>query len=634
MTLFAIITATLLLGGLGYPYVPWWGNALLAIWIWLCGANVGSFMNVVVYRIPLGYSVVHPRSRCPKCLQPISWYDNLPVLSWLVLRARCRSCAEPISSRYPTVEALVGGVFLMLALVAPITSGDNLPEIQVAPPLRLQTMFSMWLMFALHILVLCTLICAALIRYDRQTPPLRLFAPAFAVGIAAPMIWPELRPVPFFAPVHLGDRWVAVLDACAGLTVAAALGLFVVYSVGRGRRNLEVADIPAVVICGLALGWQAVCVIACFAAVAHFATRLLARLQPWFGRVPWTTHLSTGVLVYVACWGVILDRAEWLSSQATIATFALAAIALIAVNMSTAALRPEPPESAHLKRNPGERPMSPEDNLQAILDSPSYRLAELDTDFLRREELRPVRLQLELLKPEMVLAEQQVESTIVTFGGTQVVQRKEAEQRLQAARTALESAPDDSGHQRNVQRAERVLDKAGYYDAAREFAQLVSSTCQNDHCDFVITTGGGPGIMEAANRGAADVGGKSIGLNITLPQEQAPNPFITPELCFQFHYFALRKMHFLFRAKALVVFPGGFGTLDELFDALTLRQTNRMQAIPIILFGRAYWERVIDFQFLADEGVIRDDHLDLISYAETPQEAWEIIATFHGIAVR
>ena len=632
MTFFAAITATLLLGGLGYPYVPLWGNALLALWIWLFGANVGSFMNVVVYRMPLGYSVVHPRSRCPKCLQPISWYDNIPVLSWLVLRARCRFCAVSISSRYPTVEALVGSVFLVLAFVAPITSGENLPQQQLAPPLRFQTTLTLWLMFALHIFVLCTLICAALIRYDRRTPPLRLFVPALIAGAVAPLAWPELRPVPFFAPVDLGSRWVAVLDACAGFTVAAALGLFVISSVGRARRSLSGADIPAVLICGLALGWQAVCAIVSFVALAHFVTQVLARLQPWFSRVPWTAHLPAGVVVYVGCWSVIVDHAEWLGSQATIVTFAMAAIAVTAVNIGTALLRPSSPEPALSTRDPGERPMSAEENLQSILNSPSYRLAELDTDFLQREELRPVRLQLELLKPEMALAEQQVESTIVAFGGTQVVERQEAEQRMETARSELAKAPDDASLQRQVQRAERILAKSDYYDAARDFARLVSSTCQNDHCDFVITTGGGPGIMEAANRGAADVGGKSIGLNITLPHEQAPNPFITPELCFQFHYFALRKMHFLFRAKALVVFPGGFGTLDELFDALTLRQTSRMQAIPIILFGRAYWDRVIDFQFLADEGVIRDEHLDLISYAETAQEAWDIIARFHGIA--
>jgi hypothetical protein len=270
------------------------------------------------------------------------------------------------------------------------------------------------------------------------------------------------------------------------------------------------------------------------------------------------------------------------------------------------------------------------ENQRAIIESPSYRLAELDTEFLQRSELRPVRLQLELLKPEMALAQQNIASTIVVFGGTQIAERHVAEQRLESARQDLAAAPHDPRLRRIVARAERILAKAPCYDAAREFAALVSSTCQTDaRCDYVVVTGGGPGIMEAANRGAYDVGGKSIGLNITLPAEQAPNPYITPALCFQFHYFALRKMHFLLRAKALVVFPGGFGTLDELFDALTLRQTSRMQDIPIVLFDKQYWDRVIDFQFLADEGVIADAHLDLITYAESPEQAWNAIATFH-----
>lgn len=272
-----------------------------------------------------------------------------------------------------------------------------------------------------------------------------------------------------------------------------------------------------------------------------------------------------------------------------------------------------------------------EGNTHAILNSPSYRLAEEDTDFLKQDALRPVRLQLELLKPEMQLAKHGVHSTIIAFGGTQIVEQHEAESRLARAQQTLTETPDDPRAARAVARAERVLAKSRYYDAAREFSRLVSSTCQtDDDRDYVITTGGGPGVMEAANRGAYDVGAESIGLNITLPHEQVPNPYITPELCFQFHYFALRKMHFLFRAKALVVFPGGFGTLDELFDALTLRQTQRMQAIPIILFSKEYWSRVIDFQFLADEGVIADEHLDLIDYAETPEEAWKIITDFHG----
>lgn len=270
-------------------------------------------------------------------------------------------------------------------------------------------------------------------------------------------------------------------------------------------------------------------------------------------------------------------------------------------------------------------------NLQRILESSSYRVAESDLEFLARPELRPVRMQLELLKVEMAFVEHGVESTIVVFGGTQVVPADEAQLRLESARDHLERNPQDRNAQRRVQRAERCLAKSTYYEAARDFARLVSGTCQRDGlCDYVIITGGGPGIMEAANRGAYEVNAQSIGLNITLPEEQAPNAYITPELCFQFHYFALRKMHFLLRAKALVIFPGGFGTLDELFDALTLRQTGRMQEIPIILFGREYWDQVIDFQFLADEGVIRDEHLDLIDYAETPEQAWEIISQFHG----
>lgn len=272
-----------------------------------------------------------------------------------------------------------------------------------------------------------------------------------------------------------------------------------------------------------------------------------------------------------------------------------------------------------------------ETNLQAILNSPSYRLAEEDTEFLQRDELRPLRMQLELLKPEIIFDEENVRSTIVVFGGTQVIDKEQAERQLAAARAALAGDGDGASAQRNVLRAERALAKSVYYDAAREFARLVSTVCQKQgRCEYTIVTGGGPGIMEAANRGAFDVRAKSAGLNITLPHEQAPNPYVTPELCLQFHYFAMRKFHFLLRAAALVVFPGGFGTLDELFNTLALRQTGCMQEIPIVLFGRDYWQRVIDFQFLADEGVIADKHLDLLDFAETPAEAWDIIVNFHN----
>ena len=181
-------------------------------------------------------------------------------------------------------------------------------------------------------------------------------------------------------------------------------------------------------------------------------------------------------------------------------------------------------------------------------------------------------------------------------------------------------------------RARRVLAKSRYYDEAREFGRIVSSTCQKEGlCDFVVVTGGGPGVMEAANRGAFDVGAKSAGFNIVLPHEQFPNPYITPGLCIYFHYFATRKMHFLMRAKALVAFPGGYGTLDELFETLTLIQTRKMPPVPIVLFGREFWERAINLPYLVEEGTIAPEDLDLVSYAETPAEAWETIARFHGL---
>jgi hypothetical protein len=277
-------------------------------------------------------------------------------------------------------------------------------------------------------------------------------------------------------------------------------------------------------------------------------------------------------------------------------------------------------------------PPEVEANREAILASPTYVLAEKDTEWLRDASMRPVRMQLELQKTEVLLQRAGVKSTVVVFGGTQIVPREEAESKLAAAKAELSAAPDSHAAKRGVIRAEARLRNSRFYNECREFAKVVSGRCQIDgKCEFVVTTGGGPGVMEAGNRGAFEIGAKTIGLNIELPHEQEPNPYITPDLCFQFHYFAMRKFHFILRAAALVVFPGGFGTLDELFNTLCLRQTGRMQAIPIILYGKEYWDSVINFQTLADEGVIADDHLDLISYAETPQEAWEIIAKFHNI---
>jgi uncharacterized protein (TIGR00730 family) len=271
-------------------------------------------------------------------------------------------------------------------------------------------------------------------------------------------------------------------------------------------------------------------------------------------------------------------------------------------------------------------------NREAILKSPSYMLAETDVDFISRKENRPLRMQLELLKTETLLRENGIDSTIVVFGGTQIVPREQAEAVLREAQLNAEKSPGDPKLARTVQRAERILAKSRYYDEAREFSRLVyTSQKTNDPRKLVVMTGGGPGIMEAANRGAFEIGAQSVGLNIDLPHEQEPNPYITPELCFQFHYFAMRKFHFILRAAALVVFPGGFGTLDELFDTLCLRQTRRMQQIPVILYGREYWQSIIDFERMADEGVVDDEDLKLIDYAESPQEAWGIIAKAHGL---
>ncbi len=255
--------------------------------------------------------------------------------------------------------------------------------------------------------------------------------------------------------------------------------------------------------------------------------------------------------------------------------------------------------------------------------SPSYRLAYQDPDFLLRDELRPVRLQLELLKPELILQEHHIESAIVVFGSARIPEPRAAMQGLRQAKAELQQDESDPALQRRVRIAERKVANSRYYDEARKLGRLISANTE-DH-RFVVMTGGGPGIMEAANRGAQDAGSLSIGMNIVLAHEQLPNPYITPELNFQFHYFAIRKMHLLMRAKSLIAFPGGFGTLDELFETLTLIQTGKVKRIPVLLFGKEFWEQVIHFQTLVDEGTISAEDLDLITYVDTADEAWEII---------
>ncbi len=262
--------------------------------------------------------------------------------------------------------------------------------------------------------------------------------------------------------------------------------------------------------------------------------------------------------------------------------------------------------------------------------SSAYQRADTDSDFLQRDELRAVRLQLEWCKPELIQQDEGIESTIVVFGSARLLEPKAAQAQLAQAQQAAAQSPHDSEKHRAVTIATNQLALSHYYDEAREFGRIVSSACQLDgRCEYVIVTGGGPGIMEAGNRGAADVGAKSMGLNVALPFEQAPNPYITPNLCFQFRYFAIRKMHFLNRAKALVVFPGGFGTMDELFEALTLLQTGRIQDLSVVLMGKAYWEDLIHWNKFVDYGLISPKDLSLFHYAETALEAWNIISREH-----
>ena len=265
-------------------------------------------------------------------------------------------------------------------------------------------------------------------------------------------------------------------------------------------------------------------------------------------------------------------------------------------------------------------------NLELIISSSNYQLAHEDRELLNSDEMRGVRMLLEINKPEKILEEQNILSTIIVFGGASLSDKSSIDHRIELVKNSLTKDPSSSNLERELTRLKNLQSISHYYDSAREFAKIVSRQNQKEHCNsHVIVTGGGPGIMEAANRGAFDADCKSIGLNISLPNEQHPNAYITPGLCFKFNYFALRKFHFVMRSVAAVFFPGGFGTFDELFELLTLRQTGMKTEIPIILFGRDYWSKMINFQFLSDHGLISDEHMNLFQYADSASEAWDII---------
>lgn len=296
------------------------------------------------------------------------------------------------------------------------------------------------------------------------------------------------------------------------------------------------------------------------------------------------------------------------------------------------------PAHPHQRREPlpWQRPKPVEEDpgaskaVAAIRNSASYRLAEQDVDFIARADIRGSRLQIEYLKPDVILAEHKVDHTIVVFGSTRIPEPAAAQRKVEVLRAAVAAEPDRVELPLRLATAERILAKSRYYEVAREFGRLVGNVGRDGRQpQVVITTGGGPGLMEAANRGAGDVAAKSVGLNIDLPHEQYPNPYVTPDLCFRFHYFALRKLHLLLRARALVAFPGGYGTLDELFEVLTLIQTRKIKPIPVVLVGEQFWRRALDFDFLVDEGVIDFEDRELFWFAEAATEIWQGILRWY-----
>ena len=264
-----------------------------------------------------------------------------------------------------------------------------------------------------------------------------------------------------------------------------------------------------------------------------------------------------------------------------------------------------------------------------------YPNAYQDMGFLEESECRGIRLQLEFMKPDSVMRRLNIKSTIVVFGSARTPDPDKAQELAMAAEARLRKAPDDPALQQAVRRAKRQIEFSHFNSVAYDFAKLVTTECQGPGgCEYVIVTGGGGGIMEADNHGAADAGGVTIGLNISLPFEQRPNPYITPDLCFHFRYFSMRKMHFLYRAKALCAGPGGFGTMDELFEALTLIQTHKIPPMPIVLFGRSFWEKLINWDLLVEEGLIAPDDLHLFRYCDTAQDAWDYIRDYWNRAAQ
>jgi len=342
------------------------------------------------------------------------------------------------------------------------------------------------------------------------------------------------------------------------------------------------------------------------------------------------------------CGHIDVSPVETLSDGQPTAETGITAMTKHRSDHSVATAVPKPPHPLQRRTPlPGHQPKPVHEDsdapqrLHAILESPSYREADEDIEYLDRDETRGVRLQIDYSKPELLLQQHHISETIVVFGSTRIPEPAAANERVRLVREQMKRHPGNADLEHELAVANRILAKSRYYEVAREFGRLVGEAGKDSvDGNLVVMTGGGPGIMEAANRGAYDVSAKTVGLNISLPHEQYPNPYISPELCFRFHYFALRKLHFLLRARALVAFPGGYGTFDELFETLTLVQTRKIPPLPVVLVGEEYWRQAVNFDFLVDEGVIDPEDRELFWFAETADDIWQGILHWHQSAGR
>lgn len=493
------------------------------------------------------------------------------------------------------------------------------------------------------LLLICTLVCAALIERDRQPVPVRLFWPACVVGVLAA----------YFVPlVPLGHLGGGLLPGIAGLLIGAGWGgtLLVIEAACVGQRaasehaserrwshlgRVMAPRVAALAACGVLLGWQVTAMVVVGVAICHWLCRCwLCALGREKRDSRWFVCCAGGAVLLLLLWPMFLAGNPWLGIGANfdMLVFALPMVIVCALltawttggETSLDPALPDKNQGAEVYREAGP---------QEMLGEAGAEWDAAEGALVARPALRPTEMQMEMLKPDRLLTEHAVNSTIVIFGSAHIVEREQAVQQVAAARAKLAEAPEDPRRQREVDRQQSLLEKSNYYEAAREFSRLVSLQGQQiGRGDYVVVSGGGSGIMEAANRGAAEVGAPSIGLSRSASAEQVANRFVSPELSFCFQHDAMRTLHFLRRATALVVFPGGLGTLDELFHALALRQTNRMQPIPIILYGTDYWERVIHWPQLVEEGMIQDDDLALLQFADNPATVWEIICGVQGDA--